>query len=130
MIIGNRVNGDGCNSNWEIESMHACDGGDTENPDTWERWINGSSPINNDSECGAKWGDGMKHDDEEWDDALSEDYDGWRNWHILSGWVCYGGTYTRTDTWSKWSNGLSPNEQKSSCTVNWGDGLKHSSEQW
>ena len=43
--------------------------------------------------------------------------------------ICNGGTTTSRDTCTICTGGTSPNIAKTTCTVQCGDGLKHSGEQ-
>ena len=90
---GNTSNGDGCSSNWSIETGWICSGGTLTSPDSW-------SEI---------WGDGKRFNliATYWDDGNTSNGDGCSsNWSIETGWICSGGTLTSPDSWSEiWGDG-------------------------
>ena len=98
---GNKINGDGCDSNWLLESGWRWTGGTPYSKDTWF----------------DIWGDGKKYTSNSsfWDDGNKIDGDGWRwNCTIEEGWTCTGGTPISKDI----------------CTAICGDGMKLGAEAW
>ena len=127
----NLVDGDGCSSSWTIEPNFIWIGGSTSSKDTCSEWSPASSPNSNNDTCVTECGDGLKHPSEAWDDNNTNDSDGCTStWIIESGYTWTGGTTSSPDTWSECSNGESLNTTSSAWEVIWGDGLKHSSEEW
>ena len=79
-----------------------------------------SSPT----KCITVWGDGVKAGTEVCDDGNTVSGDGWSaDWGTVeSGFICSGGSC------SAWNNGKSPDSPKTSCIIQWGDGLRAGSE--
>ena len=111
---GNWINGDGCNTDWQVEQ--GWDWTPTNNS-VWtpkwgdglkvgsEGWDAGTQPgwksdwsdFEQGYDCtfdGTKdvwtptWGDGIRIDPEQWDDGNLTLGIGWDNWIILQGWTC------------------------------------------
>ena len=81
---GNFQNGDGWNSDCEVEDGYTCDGGSFSHKDIWIEI----------------WGDGKDFGTYEWDDGDMEDGDGWSSTcEYEYCWACSGGTLTSKDIW-------------------------------
>ena len=128
---GNTQSNDGWDYQWEPERNYIWLGGGVSSKSIWTRCPDAETNNLEHTEWGPVWGDGLKHDTEEWDDDnLSSTVDGCTSqWKINDGYVCYGGTVTKKDTWIRWLDGSTPNSDKDECIVVWGDGLKHQSEE-
>ena len=81
---GGLENGDGCNSNWEVERGY--------------NWT-GGSPLLADK-CIEICGDGLDFEKHECDDGDKEDGDGWSSTCEIEQWFeCKGGTIDSPDKW-------------------------------
>ena len=111
---GNRVNGDGCSSNCNVETGFS--------------WTGGS--INSKDTCTEVCGDGIRFgtSPSSWDDANKIDGDGCsRSWTIEVGWSWSGGTSTAKDTWTEiWGDG----KRFNSLTTYWDDGNNLNGDGW
>ena len=111
---GNTSNGDGWDSNWNLETGWTCSGGTTTQKDTWIDF----------------WGDGKKYSSETdfWDDGNTNDNDGWNSsWAMENGWIWTGGSSTSKDIWRDiWGDGFT---YVSNSTF-WDDGNTSSNDGW
>ena len=132
---GNTNSGDGCSSSWTlIEPNYQWSGGSLSNKDTWNLWAIGfySQGIKSPSSWVAKCGDGKVVGTEAWDDANTNNGDGWSSdcTTIEAGYKWIGGTYSSKDVCTLWPTGTiqhgtsSPNSWLSL----WGDGKLQTSE--
>jgi cysteine-rich repeat protein len=89
---GNEVNGDGCDSTWNVESNFTCTGGTAFTASTWV----------------ITWGNGqIDNEYEKWDDGNAIDGDGCDStWNLETGFVCTGGSNITASRWVvAWGNG-------------------------
>jgi cysteine-rich repeat protein len=147
---GNLVDGDGCDSTWNIEIGW-----------TWAVPVAQTASV-----CSSICGDGLRMLTEEWDDGNINDGDGWsQNWVVEIGYLWTGGSPTTPDTWDEicgdgllistnpadcddnntkngdgwssswrvetgWECQIPVGSTISSCTTVCGDGLSIMSEEW
>jgi len=128
----NLDNGDGCSSSCQIEDGYACSGGDLVVKDTWiDCRLTGQSPNEDKSDWETKWGDGMVADDEECDDGNEDSDDGCSSsWSFEFRYKCFGGSHSTSSTWQEWPDGETTDSDHTTCRVECGDRLRHSSEEW
>jgi len=102
------------------------------NPDECEDWRNeGKSPNSDKVEWEEIWGDGVVSDHEQWDDGNTHNGDGCSyEWLPEFRYKWTGGGYRTSTTWEICLDGFSTNGAHTEWRVNWGDGLKHTDEQW
>ena len=129
---GDTDSNDGCSSSWTIEDAYACDRASFTDPDTCQLCTDiGGKPSTDKCSCIAEWGDGFKHSTEQWEDGNINFNDGCSaTCTIEEGYEWSGGSVSGTDTCTLWTDGTSPNDDKDSCIVQCGDGLKHGEEIW
>ena len=65
------------------------------------------------------WGDGLRYENEAWDDGNINNEDGCRSdWmQIDLGWIWVVNNITRIDAWSKWDVGYESNSNKDKCVA-------------
>ena len=131
---GNTNNGDGCPYNWaSIETGYSCFGGSISSPDVWVSCTLGFyQDTSHPTQCITRWGDGRRAGSEAWDDANTNNGDGWSSsWAIESAYSCTGGSPSSKDTWVSWSAGYYQDlSNPTTCITRWGDALRAGSEVW
>ena len=83
---GNKIDGDGWDSNWRVEFEYAWTGGSISTADSWKEI----------------WGDGIKLNTNKtyWDDGNTINYDGWSSSCLIEDkYIWSGGSVTSKDIW-------------------------------
>ena len=128
----NLNSGDGWSSSCQIEEGFAWDGGDLETKDTWKDCrLTGQSPNDAKSDWETKWGDGMVADDEDCDDGNEDSDDGCSDsWSFEFRYKCSGGSHSTSSTCDECPDGETTDSDHTTCSVQCGDSIRHSSEEW
>ena len=125
-------NTDGCTQSCTIDDGYACSGGSFSGPDICTLCSTVAGVVSEDKRSWEPiWGDGLRHELEEWDDNNLDSDDGCSNTCIIEeGYEWSGGSVNGRDTCTLCSlTNQSPSDDKRACETKWGDGLKHSSEE-